>query len=102
MKTHRRIDGASFGPDALKAMGQAFDAAWESVRENFGNDPLIIEAARLALANALLSVANDGSRDVGVLAKAALEVMALSYRRNRNWRPRAVAGFDLGTVGCRG
>ena len=66
MKARRRIDGASFGPDALKAMGQAFDAAWEHVRESFGADPLIIEAARLALADALLSVASDGSRDVGV------------------------------------
>src|SRR5207244_8605599 len=96
MKTRRRMDGASFGPDALKAMGEAFDAAWEHVRESFGADPLIIEAARLALADALLSVASDGSRDVGVLARAALEVMAMSYRRDRNWRPRAVVGFDLG------
>src|SRR5437660_11162853 len=61
MRTRRRIDGASFGPDALTAMGQAFDAAWEHVRESFGADPLIIEAARLALADALLSVASDGS-----------------------------------------
>ena len=44
MKTRRRMDGASFGPDALKAMGEAFDAAWEHVRESFGADPLIIEA----------------------------------------------------------
>ena len=102
MKTRRRIDGASFGPDALKAMGQAFDAAWEHVRESFGADPLIIETARLALADALLSVASDSSRDVGVLARAALEVMAMSYRRDRNWRPRTGVGFDLGTVGCRG
>jgi hypothetical protein len=102
MKKNRRMDGASFGPDALKVMGQAFDEAWESVRENFGTDPLIIEGARLALANALLSVASDGSRDVGVLARAALEVMAMSYRRDRNWRPRAIVGFDHGTVGCRG
>lgn len=33
------IDGASFGPDALKAIGQAFDAAWEEIASNFGTDP---------------------------------------------------------------
>jgi hypothetical protein len=32
-------DGASFGPEALKAVGQAFDKAWLEIAGNFGDDP---------------------------------------------------------------
>ena len=38
-KAQQLIDGASFGPEALKAIGTAFDAAWAEVVGNFGNDP---------------------------------------------------------------
>jgi hypothetical protein len=37
------------------------------------------EAARLRLANALLSIATEDSRDVNGLKRKALEAMALSY-----------------------
>ena len=37
------ISGASYGPDALKAIGQAFDEAWIQIAGNFGNDPGDIE-----------------------------------------------------------
>jgi hypothetical protein len=92
MRARALIDGASFGPEALKAIGQAFDDAWTQIAANFGNDPADMEAARLKLARALLSIADEDSRDVGVLAQAALLRMALDYRtmesRDR-WRPRA-------------
>jgi hypothetical protein len=77
------MDGASYGPDALKAIGQAFDEAWKEIAGNFGNDTVEIEAARLKLAKALLSVADDDSRDVEVLTQAALQRMALDYRMLR-------------------
>jgi hypothetical protein len=80
-KARQLIDGASFGPEALKAIGAAFDAAWAEVAGNFGNDPFDVEKARLRLAKALLSVANEDSRDVTVLKRAALQRMALDYRR---------------------
>jgi hypothetical protein len=32
MKVRQLIDGASFGPDALKAIGEAFDVAWAEDR----------------------------------------------------------------------
>jgi hypothetical protein len=83
MRARRLIDGASFGPETLKALGQAFDAAWETIAGNFGGDPADIERARLRLAEALLSVASEDSRDAEVLKIAALEAMALSYRRRR-------------------
>jgi len=80
MRARQLIDSASFGPDALKAIGAAFDTAWADIADHFGNDPADIESARYTLATALLSVASEESRDVGVLKKAALLRLALDYR----------------------
>ena len=80
MKARNLIDGASYGPEALRAVGRAFDAAWTEIAGNFGSDTQDIERARLRLAKAMLSVANEESRDVEVLKRAALEQMALDYR----------------------
>jgi len=80
MKASKLIDGTSFGPDALKAISQAFDDAWLEIAGNFGNDPQEIDAARLRLANAILSIADDDTRNVAVLKRAALQRMALDYR----------------------
>jgi hypothetical protein len=54
---------------------------------NFGDEPGDIERARYSLATALLSVANEDSRDVEVLKRAALERMALNYRRRDRLAP---------------
>jgi hypothetical protein len=81
MRDRQVIDGAAFGPDALKAIGEAFDAAWAEIAGNFGNDPVVVDNARYRLAKALLSVASEDSRDVEVLKRGALEHMALDYRR---------------------
>jgi len=81
MKARLRIDGASFGPDALKAIGQAFDEAWQEIAGNIGSDPQDIEAARMRLANAVLSIADEDSRDVEVLKRATLLRLALDYHR---------------------
>jgi hypothetical protein len=85
-KARQLIDGASFGPEALHAIGAAFDAAWAEISNNFGDDPIDVEKARLRLANALLSIANEASRDVDILKRSALQRMALDYKR-RNSRP---------------
>src|SRR5215813_12942452 len=77
MKARRLIDGASFGPDALKVVGQALDEAWAQIAGNFGNDPSEIERARLRLANAMLSVASEDSRDTAVLVRSALDAMRI-------------------------
>ena len=42
MRARRLIDGASFGPDALKVIYQAFDEAWVSVAGNFGEEPAVV------------------------------------------------------------
>ena len=82
MRARRLIDGASFGLEAMKAIAQAFDAAWSEIERNFGDDPADIDDARIKLANALLSVASENSRDVEVLKKAALQRLALEYRES--------------------
>ena len=79
MEARRLIDSASFGPDTLRVLSQAFDEAWADIEGNFGCDQTR-EAARVKLATALLSIASDDSRDVAVLKKAALEAMAGDYR----------------------
>jgi hypothetical protein len=86
MEARHLIDAASFGPDTLKAIGQAFDQAWAVIEGNFGSDQGR-EAARIKLANAMLSVASEDSRDVEVLKKAALDAMVSDYLwRNRHSR----------------
>jgi hypothetical protein len=76
MKARELIEGASYGPEALKAIGRAFDEAWASIAGNFSDDQ--IAAARLRLANALLAVAKDNSRDVEVMKREALDRMRMA------------------------
>jgi hypothetical protein len=83
MKARQIIDGASYGPEALKVLGQAFDEAWQTIAGNFGNDPDDIERARMRLAEALLSVASEDSCDVEALKNGALQAMALQYWQRR-------------------
>jgi hypothetical protein len=80
MKARQVIIGASYGPEALKAIGQAFDEAWLEIAGNFGDDPLDVEKARLRLVAAVLSVAHEESRNVEALKDGALQAMALGYR----------------------
>jgi hypothetical protein len=75
----RWIEGASFEPEAVKAMGQAFDQAWAEIAGNFG-DPSEVETARLRLAEVILSIATEGSTDVGRLKLGAVHAMAQYYR----------------------
>jgi hypothetical protein len=73
------VGGLSYGPEALQVVGQAFDEAWSSIAGTIGDDPVEVEAMRIRLANALLSVASEDSRDATVLKNAALQALALKY-----------------------
>ena len=66
----------------MKAIG-AFDAAWAEISNNFGDDKADVEKPRPRLANALLSIASEDSREVEVLKRAVLASMALDYKRRR-------------------
>jgi hypothetical protein len=76
MSARQLIDGRSFGPDALKTIRDAFDVSWAEIAGGVSTDPVVVAATRLRLANAVLFVADEGSRDVEVLKQAALEAMS--------------------------
>lgn len=72
--------GRVYSPESLHAMQFAFDQAWSVVGGNFA--PPETDSARQRLAKALLSVADENSRDVERMKREALQAMALSYRHN--------------------
>jgi hypothetical protein len=78
------IPGVAYGPDALRAITEAFDAAWSVIEPTtVGRTTEQIDEARLELAGAVLSVADEDSRDAAVLRDAALQALAIGYRRRR-------------------
>jgi hypothetical protein len=80
MEARKLLEGASYGPEMLKIMGQAFDQAWEDIAPTFGNDAADREKGRLRLASAILAVTKDGNQDAELLKVEALQYMALNYR----------------------
>ena len=72
-----------YDPQALKAIGQAFDEAWNEIAGNFGGDATAIRVGRLKLADALLTAADEGNDDVEALKQAALKLLAIAYRKSR-------------------
>jgi hypothetical protein len=79
MRARSRIDASSYAPPVVKAMGEAFDQAWNEIAANYGNDAGRIEAARMRLADAILSKASPTSVDVEALRIGALELMAQDH-----------------------
>jgi hypothetical protein len=63
MKARQRIASASYGPDELKALGKAFDDAWDRVSPHISDRAGAIEAARLTLADIVLGLAMTGNFD---------------------------------------
>lgn len=64
---------ASFGPDELRTIFAAYDAAWSEIAPKINRDPVALECARMSLATIVLGLANTdqaGSRGLGALAVA--------------------------------
>ena len=74
------IARASYGPEALRAMGLAFDQAWAEISGFSERDGQQSQIMRLKLAKALLNVARDNPLDVIALKNAALQSLAMDYR----------------------
>ena len=72
----RLIENASLGPEASKAIKDSFDATWREIAGNFSTHPITVGVVRRRLAEALLAIATDNNRDVEVLKRGALEMMA--------------------------
>jgi hypothetical protein len=47
MRARQLLDGAAFGPDAVKAIGEASMPHWGEINPRFGKDPRTVEGARL-------------------------------------------------------
>jgi len=67
------IDHAAFGPEAVKSIGEAFDAAWLEIADDYRNVAANRQSARVKLATVLLAVATETSRDPYALKLAALD-----------------------------
>jgi len=67
-------------PQCVDAISQAFDTAWQEIAGNFGDHTQRIKAPCFRLANAVLSIADEDTRNVQVLKRVALLRMALDYR----------------------
>jgi hypothetical protein len=77
MKARQLIGSASYGPDQLRVLFEAFDQAWNAIAAGVGNDPSAIEATRLKLANLILSLARDGDlKDPGRLKDTAIRLLS--------------------------
>jgi hypothetical protein len=77
MRARRLIDGTAFGPAAIKAIGQAFDTAWNEVEPSISGRPSAVGDARLSLANIVLSLASEDTRDPEPLKRDALRIFQL-------------------------
>jgi hypothetical protein len=79
---------AILGPEALKAACTAYDLAWAEIGSQCGDAPANLQSARRRLADIVLSVADDSSRDPKALKDLALQVMAVRSR----WRQLFASG----------
>ena len=77
MKARGMIGGASFKPEVLKVLYQAFDEAWAEIRREYEGDQLRVDGARMNLAHALLAVASEDSHDAEHVKKLALQVFRM-------------------------
>jgi hypothetical protein len=76
MKARALIDRAPFGPETAKAVGEVFEQASARIKRIFGNDPVAVAAARIRLAEAILSGATEGNTDVEDLKNRAIVELA--------------------------
>jgi len=73
MKARILIEGASLGPDDLKAVCQAFDDAWAQITDRY-TTLNAIEAARMRLATLILSLVAD-TKDASEMQAIAVQEM---------------------------
>ena len=76
-KARSLIDNAPYDPAFVKAMGDAFDAAWASIAENH-EGVFAIEGARIMLANIVLNFVAAGERDPERLKDHALRTFSMT------------------------
>ena len=83
MKARQLIENSSFGPDEVKAMGEALDDAWAQPAPSVDDRPEAIQAARFALADIILCLAGQGHFNAQWLADTAVQLMKSRASRFR-------------------
>ena len=73
MRARHIIGGATFSPDVLKVLFEAFDDAWHEVAADVSMRAGAIDAARLRLATIVLSLAKSGPVDRGRIKTEAVD-----------------------------
>jgi hypothetical protein len=79
MKARQLIRDSALGPETLNAVFQAFDGAWGQIAQQFGNDAVAIETARVRLATIVLGLAKD-TRDPAQLQDSAVKIFCTERR----------------------
>ena len=72
MKARKLLENATLGPADLKIVSQAFDQAWEQIKGRYQTNALVVESARIRLANAVLAGYRDGFLDPDLIKARAL------------------------------
>jgi hypothetical protein len=80
MRAAKIVAGCTYGPEALKIIGKAFDGAWARHRRALAGDADRAAAARERLAHAVLIVATDVCHESESIKGMAPQIVALSYR----------------------
>ena len=75
MKARQLLAKAIYDPDELKIIGKAFDDAWEQVAPEVSSRPEAIVAARLKLAEIVISLTKNGTKDPQQLTDSAVSLM---------------------------
>jgi hypothetical protein len=75
MKARQLLAKAIYDPGELKIIGKAFDDAWEQVAPEVSSRPEAIEAARLKLAEIVISLTKNGTKDPQQLTDSAVSLM---------------------------
>jgi len=79
-KASHLISKGVLEPEAFKAVAEAFDASWRSIRCLFVGQPLsIVEDARTVLAAALIDAANAGHAEVDALRQEGLRAVKRAH-----------------------
>jgi hypothetical protein len=81
MRARELLRSGTYGPEAMKALGDAFDQLWEVIAYQYDpRDAHAIDVARQNLANKIISAAAAHGRDAAAVKSAVLDAMASGTR----------------------
>jgi hypothetical protein len=80
MKARQLIGSATFSPDELSILFEAFDVVWHEVAGDVSSRAVAVDTARLRLATIVLSLAKAGPIDRDHIRREALHAFRRPYR----------------------